>query len=222
MQTFLFLFDSFGFLSWIFVLGCILAGVAFAHTIWAFKQTQILQLRREQSRLRQELALQKKSMSHKSAVAPQLPKVASEAASAKTPLPVAPDTTASPLIERACGARSTRPLPCASAAPSSPASRVARKNSLREDRQLGLVFYLAPDEPDPLDRLPSITPAQVRDLHMLGIYKFEQIARWNETNLQSFAVLLGIDPENLAARDWVREAKVLHGETHGSKMVLAS
>lgn len=226
MQTFLFFFDSFGFISWIFVLGCVFAGAAFAHSMWAFREAQIVQLRREQARLRQEIALRDKSIAHRqlSSGAPREPAPAISrelspppAPSQETRLPKSPSS--SEIRNRPL--RSVLPETAPSASLSSTA-RAARRSTLREDRQLGLVFYAAPDESDPLDRLPSITPSQVRDLNMLGIYKFEQIARWNETQVRSFATLLGMEPGELEQREWVRHAKTLHGVTHGSKMVLAS
>jgi hypothetical protein len=224
MQTFLFLFESFGVYSWLYLLGCVLAGAAFAHTSWAYKQTQILHLRREQSRLRQALALRANSLSLQPAVdfsrldpAPEHLQQAPRTSFPESRLRVAPRSITHDLL----------PVPTRKLLQEAPTTgihctRTPRKNSLREDRQLGLVFFVAPEEPDPLDRLPSITCAQIRDLNMLGIYKFEQIARWNETNLQSFAQLLGMDRDHLARLDWVHQAKILHGETHGSKMVLAS
>lgn len=223
MQTFLFLFDSFGLLSWLYLVGCIFAGAAFAHTCWAYKQTQILHLRREQSRLRQELALRNRSLSAKPPVS-ESPRNHSAPQSSGALLE---RYTESPvqLPARSSESLRVRSTPSPVSTPASTdihAARTPRKYSLREDRQLGLVFFLAPDEPDPLERLSTITAAQIRDLNMLGVYKFEQIARWNEGNLRSFAILLGVDPQEFTKLGWVHQARVLHGETHGSKMVLAS
>lgn len=227
MQTFRFLFESYGAFSWLFLVGSLTAGLVFAHACWAFKGAQILQLRRERFRLRQELALREKSVASK----PALESPAVKPAPEPTPLPQ-PPPVAEVLSTPLPAVRSADPIPARRASAPAPVSRSmadpassrspARRSSLREDRQLGLVFYLAPDQPDALDRLNSITPALVKDLNMLGIYKFEQIARWSEVNLRSFALLLGMDPAELERLDWVRQAKVLHGETHGSKMMLAA
>lgn len=228
MQTFRFLFESYGAFSWLFVAGSLSAGLLFAQSCWAFKGVQILQLRRERFRLRQELALREKSVASKPALESPAVKPAPEPTPQPQPTPIAEVLPATPLP----AVRSADPIPVRRASAPAPVSRPAvepalsrspaRRSSLREDRQLGLVFYLAPDQPDALDRLDSITPALVKDLNMLGVYKFEQIARWSELNLRSFALLLGMDPAELERLDWVRQAKLLHGETHGSKMMLAA
>lgn len=212
MQTFQFLFDSFGFLSWLFAFGCILAGVAFAHASWAAGETRILSLRQEHDRLRDDLASRAASPSPESE-APSQPDRPPVTAPKPLPAASAPPTTSSVAVL-------TRPA--ASASSHLQAARTPRRNSLRNDRQLGLVFYVAPEDSDPLERLPAITPSQVRELNTLGIYKFEQIARWSETNLRSFALLLGIDPSDLEKLEWIHRAKILHGESHGSQMVLAA
>lgn len=241
MQTFRFIFDSYGAFSWLFILGCLFGGMMFANACWAFKNAQILQLRRERFRLRQELALRSKSTANKPASAPApVAPTPQTALPAPTPVSSVPQT-ALPPVTATPESPAPKPVPPARlAGPSAAPRRVnpvpdqrptanpvatrgsTRPSSLREDRQLGLVFYLAPEQPDALERLDSITPALVKDLNMLGIYKFEQIARWNEVNVRSFALLLGMDPAELERLDWVRQAKLLHGETHGSKMILAA
>jgi len=228
METYIFLFSTYGLLSWIFALGCVLAGVVLAYQRWGESITQILRLRREQNRLNQELALREKSVSQRVAPNGSAPSEASRPskAVARSTSPSRGRTQVKSPAGKPAASRTDSPSRAHSNRRGSPEPRTAvpekRRNSLREDRQLGLVFYLAPDDPDPLEHLESITADQVRELNMLGVYRFEQIARWTPENLQAFALLMGFEPEELQAKGWVEQARVLHGETHGSRMILAA
>lgn len=62
--------------------------------------------------------------------------------------------------------------------------------------------------PDDLKRIKGIGPANERKLNELGIWHFDQIARWDRANVRWVAQFLAF-PGRIDREDWVRQAHTL-------------
>jgi predicted flap endonuclease-1-like 5' DNA nuclease len=63
--------------------------------------------------------------------------------------------------------------------------------------------------PQGLRRIRGIGPAYQRVLEQAGITRVQQIARWTEADLRSFADKLKIRPDRISKDDWIGQAKSL-------------
>tara|TARA_R110002096_G_scaffold122929_1_gene266079 strand:+ start:13142 stop:14956 length:1815 start_codon:yes stop_codon:yes gene_type:complete len=77
---------------------------------------------------------------------------------------------------------------------------------LKADEDLGIVYQDRPDHADDLESLGSLTVSQIFTLNASGVWCFRQIATWSETNIDTFAELLGISPELIYHENWLGKA----------------
>lgn len=83
------------------------------------------------------------------------------------------------------------------------------------DRLLGPIFTHRPREVDELGGIESLTEHFVERLHHLGIYRFKQIALWNDRQIEHFRRILSVNGNGHVPVDqWVAEAKRLHQEKY--------
>jgi len=80
---------------------------------------------------------------------------------------------------------------------------------MREDAALGSVFASRPDQVDDLTQIRTLSPRLQRRLNYYGIYRFEQVAKWNETNMREFSERLLID-DQIVREDWPAQARALY------------
>ncbi|MBU6343149.1 MAG: hypothetical protein KGS48_16760 [Bacteroidetes bacterium] len=67
----------------------------------------------------------------------------------------------------------------------------------------------APENTDDLKIINGITPFSEQQLYVLGIYTFEQIAKWDDQAIVAFAKALNISPGKIYQEDWVGQARHL-------------
>lgn len=69
-----------------------------------------------------------------------------------------------------------------------------------------------PEHTDDLKIIKGISAVFEQKLISLGVHTFEQISRWDDDAVISFARALGISPGRLFQEDWVGQARYLLGE----------
>lgn len=99
-------------------------------------------------------------------------------------------------------------IPALSDLPALPAVTEVR---LVEDPRLGLVYKSQPALLDDLTALKGIAKVLEKRLHDLGIYTYEQIASWNEAQVQEFSVRLAFK-DRIHRERWVEQARELLAE----------
>ncbi len=84
----------------------------------------------------------------------------------------------------------------------------ANQEGAKLDETSGVVYDSPPAAADDLKLISGVGPVFEEKLHAAGIYRFEQIANWSESNVAEFDALLdakgGIDRD-----DWITQAKAL-------------
>ena len=76
----------------------------------------------------------------------------------------------------------------------------------------GVVYTAAPDAVDDLTRIKGVGPVNNTKLNEVGIYRFQQIADWNEYNIWAFNKHLSFSGR-IEREDWVSQAKALAAES---------
>ncbi|MCE2823688.1 MAG: hypothetical protein ACK5FV_11335 [Bacteroidota bacterium] len=66
-----------------------------------------------------------------------------------------------------------------------------------------------PENTDDLKVIRGITPVAEQKLMSLGVFTFEQISKWDDDAVITFARALGMSPGKLFQEDWVGQAKYL-------------
>lgn len=75
------------------------------------------------------------------------------------------------------------------------------------DPELGLIFLETPEQTDDLEVIGGLEGWMASALNELGVYRFEQIARWTDENREGFARRLGLEANQL--KPWVGTAEEL-------------
>ncbi|MEM9284183.1 MAG: 50S ribosomal protein L21, partial [Verrucomicrobiota bacterium] len=88
---------------------------------------------------------------------------------------------------------------------------------VEEDQTLGLVFKQAPAEEDDLTRIKGVAGVLKGKLNDFGVYRFKQIALWNDAVIEEFAERLSFK-DRIQRDDWRTQAKELHEEKYGEKL----
>lgn len=70
----------------------------------------------------------------------------------------------------------------------------------------------APEHTDDLKIIKGISAVFEQKLISLGVHTFEQISRWDDDAIISFARALGVSPGKVFQEDWVGQARYLLGE----------
>jgi len=70
-------------------------------------------------------------------------------------------------------------------------------------------FASAPDDADDLKRIKGVGSVIEETLNDLGIYQFEQIAKWSDDNVSWLENFLAF-PGRIAREEWIEQAKALN------------
>lgn len=79
------------------------------------------------------------------------------------------------------------------------------------DERLGVVYDSPPSDRDDLTQISGVGPKLAEKLNSVGIYKFNQIANWNDENIEAFDEKLSIKGR-VEKDDWIATAKKLAEE----------
>ncbi len=79
-----------------------------------------------------------------------------------------------------------------------------------QDKDFGFVFTQRPEKIDDLSDINGIGPATERDLNRIGIFHFNQIAHWSESNIQAVCETLNLG-DRIDEDLWVVQAQRLAG-----------
>ena len=77
-----------------------------------------------------------------------------------------------------------------------------------DDDSLGMVFKESPLDVDDLTRIHGITPALQNRLQELGVYRLQQIAQWNQSQVREFSRRLSFT-DRIDRERWVEQARRL-------------
>jgi predicted flap endonuclease-1-like 5' DNA nuclease len=97
-----------------------------------------------------------------------------------------------------------------------------RQKTRQSSSQLSLEMEQAKavkDRPkDDLSKIHGIGPAFARTLNKMGLYSFDQIARWTPEDIDKVAKKLYTAPERIKRDKWIIEAKKLHAQKYGQQL----
>lgn len=79
---------------------------------------------------------------------------------------------------------------------------------MRRDEKLGLVYSEAPDNANDLTKISGVGPVLAQKLNDFGVYRFEQVANWNDDVIEEFSSRLSFK-DRVKREDWVGQAKKL-------------
>ena len=71
---------------------------------------------------------------------------------------------------------------------------------------------------DDLSKIHGIGPAFAKTLNKMGLYSFDQIARWTPEDIDKVAKKLYTAPERIKRDQWIAEAKKLHEQKYGPQL----
>lgn len=93
--------------------------------------------------------------------------------------------------------------------PSEPLTVIEAVPTTVDDRWKPQGFTTRPDNADELKRIKGIGAVIEETLNQLGIYRFEQIANWNDDNVSWVEKFLAF-PGRISREDWVTQATTLN------------
>lgn len=82
------------------------------------------------------------------------------------------------------------------------------ETNLRVDHKLGLIFTSSANCEDDLTEIRGIGNVLSKKLNEVGVFRFQQIADWNDYNIWSFNRIIAF-PGRIQRDEWVRQAKEL-------------
>ena len=71
---------------------------------------------------------------------------------------------------------------------------------------------------DDLSKIHGVGPAFAKTLNKMGLYSFDQIARWTPEDIDKVAKKLYTAPERIKRDRWIAEAKKLHEQKYGPQL----
>ncbi len=86
---------------------------------------------------------------------------------------------------------------------------------LLDDPSLGKVYRRPPSTIDDLTRIKGIARVIEGRLHEIGIFRYNQIAEWNETNVEAFSKRLTFK-DRIQRDQWITQCETLHREKYGT------
>jgi len=89
------------------------------------------------------------------------------------------------------------------------AADFAGETNVKSDAELGILYTSRPDTVDELTRIKGVGPVIETKLHDFGVYRFKQIANWNQRIVDEFAERLGTFKDRISRDDWISQAKEL-------------
>ena len=90
----------------------------------------------------------------------------------------------------------------------------ATRSALEHHPTRGRIYRSVPEVSDDLKHISGIASVLESRLNELGIYTYEQIMNWNQTNIDEFSKLLSF-PDRIARDNWVGQAAELHQAAYG-------
>lgn len=87
---------------------------------------------------------------------------------------------------------------------------------VKEDEKLGIIYTSRPDNIDDLKLIKGVAKVLEAKLHEIGIYKFKQIANWDETHMTEFSDRLAF-PGRIQRDDWKTQSIQFHKDKYGTE-----
>ncbi|MEO0444793.1 MAG: hypothetical protein AAF191_01820 [Verrucomicrobiota bacterium] len=92
-------------------------------------------------------------------------------------------------------------------------------DAARVDRRHGIVYGQKPEVLDDLSLLRGVSPQHQQMLHRFGVYRFKQIAHWNDENIEILGREIGVDPKVILEQDWTEQAATLHNDIYSASSI---
>lgn len=89
--------------------------------------------------------------------------------------------------------------------------------NVQVDDDLGVIYTSRPDEVDDLKKIWGVAKVLEGKLHEIGIYRFRQIAIWDEVHMSEFSQRLAF-PGRIERDEWKKQAKEFHKEKYGEEV----
>lgn len=103
-----------------------------------------------------------------------------------------------------------------SASKSKSSSKKTRlKTGQVSDKKLGVLYKRRPSQVDDLTEISGVAKVLENKLHSFGVYRFEQIAHWNQAVVDEFSKRLSF-VGRVEREKWIKQAAVLHRKKYGS------
>ena len=80
---------------------------------------------------------------------------------------------------------------------------------VRRDADLGILYSSRPGKVDDLKEISGVGPVIEEKLHDFGVYRFKQIANWNDQIVEVFAERLETFKDRIDRDEWITQAKKL-------------
>ncbi len=78
---------------------------------------------------------------------------------------------------------------------------------VRVDPDLGIVYRSKPGRVDPLERVEGVGELMADWLQACGVYRFQQIGDWSESNVRAFAERLDLPGGRIFSERWIAQAR---------------
>ena len=88
--------------------------------------------------------------------------------------------------------------------------------NVTEDEALGIIFPERPEQVDDLTEINGVGPVIAGQLNDFGVYRFRQIALWDDSIVEEFSSRLKGFPNRIHRDNWRKQASRLHAIHHRS------
>ncbi|MFK7821616.1 MAG: HlyD family efflux transporter periplasmic adaptor subunit [Planctomycetaceae bacterium] len=76
-----------------------------------------------------------------------------------------------------------------------------------EDTERGPIYLTAPEDSDDLTQIHGIGEVLEAQLNLNGVYRLEQIAAWNQTNIEAFSSMMPCFQDRIERNYWILQAQ---------------
>jgi len=128
-----------------------------------------------------------------------------------TTVPLAQAAVVAPVVQDTKPAEPTKPKPKEVKTQAIEDKVDASPTNSTTDEKRGLIYTSAPDDVDDLKVISGVGPVLEKKLNNFGIYTYEQVANWTETNVDEFDGLLSFKGR-ITRDDWLTQAAELHAK----------
>ena len=97
-----------------------------------------------------------------------------------------------------------------------PAAAAFAGEPVTQDKALGIIFSKRSRQIDDLTEIKGVGPVLSAKLNEFGVYRFQQIALWDDAVIEEFSKRLKAFRNRIQRDDWLQQAKALHDKRHGS------
>lgn len=80
---------------------------------------------------------------------------------------------------------------------------------VKTDETLGILYSSRPSTVDDLKTIKGVGPIIEEKLNEFGVYRFKQMAMWNDATIAAFAEKLATFPDRIERDEWIKQAKEL-------------